>query len=107
MTDGFIIENIRNQVISAGLAENEADFCTRWLYQNEGNMHTLRSQNRQPNVDALTACSSTLAFYARAFSDSNHSYLQATARNLQEMQMVCEDALQRVCQPQSVGCSIQ
>lgn len=107
MTDRFIIENICNLVIAEGLAENEADFCTRWLCQNEGYMQTLRAQNRQPKVDALTACSSKLAFYAGAFSVSDRSYSQATARNLQELQMFCEDALERVCQPQAVRCSIQ
>lgn len=106
MTDGFIIENICNQVIAEGLAESEADFCIRWLSRNEGYMHNLRLQNTQPSADALAVCANKLAFYAAAFCDSDRSYSQATGRNLRELQLICEEALQRVCQPKPQGHSI-
>ena len=57
----LIIENICNLVIAEGLAENEQDFCERWLCRGEGYMRTLRFRGLQPSADALAVCANKLA----------------------------------------------
>ena len=56
----LIIENICNLVIAEGLAENEQDFCERWLCRGEGYMRTLRFRGLQPSADALAVCANKL-----------------------------------------------
>jgi hypothetical protein len=50
MTEKLIIENICNLIIAEGLAENEQDFCERWLCRGEGYMRTLRFRGEQPHL---------------------------------------------------------
>lgn len=106
MTAKLIIENICNQVIAEGLAENEQDFCVRWLCRGEGYMRTLRFRDLQPSADALAVCANKLAFYAEAFSNSDRAYSQATGRNLRELQQICEDAIRHAAQQKWQGHSI-
>ena len=106
MTERFIIVNICNQVIAEGLAENEQDFCMRWLCRGEGYMRTLRFRDLQPSADALAVCANKLAFYAEALSESDRPYSQATGRNLRELQLICEDTIRQAAQRQWQGHSI-
>jgi len=100
MTERFIIENICNQVIAEGLAENEQDFCMRWLCRGEGYMRTLRFRGLQPSADALAVCADKLRFYALALSASDRASSQATGRALQLLHSTCEDAIRSAAQRQ-------
>ena len=61
----LMIENICNLVIAEGLAENEGDFCERWLCRAEGYMRTLRFRQLQPSVEALMTCADKLVITRR------------------------------------------
>ena len=106
MTEKMIIENICNLVIAEGLAENEQDFCERWLCRGEGYMRTLRFRGLQPSADALAVCANKLGFYADAFLASDRPYSVHTGRNLQALQRLCEDQLRKAAQSKWQGHSI-
>jgi len=89
----LIIENICNLVIAEGLAENEQDFCERWLCRGEGYLRTLRFRKLQPSAAALAVCASKLGFYADAFIASDRPQTQHTGRALKGLQQLCEQEL--------------
>jgi len=95
----LVIENICNLVIAEGLAENEQDFCERWLCRGEGYMRTLRFRGLLPSTDAIAVCANKLGFYADAFMASDRPYTVQSGRNLRELQQLCEAEIRKsVCQ---------
>ena len=103
----LIIENICNLVIAEGLAENEQDFCERWLCRGEGYMRTLRFRQLQASTDALAVCASKLGFYADAFMASGRRYSVQTGKNLKQLQQLCEDELTKAANSKWQGYSAQ
>ena len=103
MADRFIIENICNLVIAAGLAENEQDFCEEWLCRGEGYMRTLRYRQLQPSAAALAVCADKLRYYADALEASERTHYQHTGRSLRVLQHLCEDELQAGARKQWQG----
>lgn len=106
MNEKMIIENICNLVIAEGLAENEQDFCERWLCRGEGYMRTLRFRGLQPSADALAVCANKLGFYADAFLASDRPHSVHTGRSLQVLQHLCEAELRKAAQSKWQGHSI-
>ena len=106
MAKQLIIGTICNLVIGEGLAENEQDFCERWLCRGEGYMRTLRFRGLQPSAGALAVCANKLGFYADAFLTSNRPYSMYAGRNLQALQRLCEDELRNAAQNKWQGHSI-
>ena len=94
----LIIENICNLVIAEGLAENEQDFCERWLCRGEGYMRTLRFRGLQPSADALAVCANKLGYYADAFLAIDRLHSVHTGHSLQVLQHLCEAELRKAAQ---------
>lgn len=91
----LMIENICNLVIAEGLAENEGDFCERWLCRAEGYMRTLRFRQLQPSVEALMTCADKLGYYAEIFAASDRSDTRVSAANLHALAVACRAAVER------------
>ncbi|KGL00747.1 MULTISPECIES: DUF6626 family protein [Roseobacteraceae] len=107
MAEKLTIENICNLVIAEGLADNEQDFCERWLCRGEGYMRTLRFRGLQPSTDALAVCANKLGFYADAFLSSGRNYSVQTGKNLRQLQQLCEHELTQAAKSKWQGYSIQ
>lgn len=91
----IVIESICNLVIAEGLAENEGDFCERWLCRGRSYMRTLRFRQLQPSVEALSACADKLGYYADVFAASDRSDTRASAASLRILAQQCRDAVER------------
>jgi hypothetical protein len=99
----FIIENICNLVIAEGLAENEGDFCERWLCRGESYMRTLRFRQLQPSAEALTTCADKLGYYAAIFAASDRARTRVSAGNLRVLERECRAAVERAARERWQG----
>jgi hypothetical protein len=99
----MIIENICTLVIAEGLAENEGDFCERWLCRGSSYMRTLRFRQLQPSVEALTTCADKLGYYAEVFAASDRPDTRASAANLHVLERECRGAVERAARERWQG----
>lgn len=99
----LIIENICNLVIAEGLAENEGDFCERWLCRGESYMRTLRFRQLQPSAEALTTCADKLGYYADLFAKSDRADTRTSAANLRVLERECRAAVERAARARWQG----
>ena len=58
-----ILNEIRDELIAMGLAQNEPEFCVAWLGRGIGYMRTLRHLSQEPSAEAL-AILAALAMHA-------------------------------------------
>ena len=60
-----ILNEIRDELIAMGLAQNEPEFCVAWLGRGIGYMRTLRHLSQEPSAEALAILASKLQHYTQ------------------------------------------
>ena len=61
----MILNEVRDELIDMGLAENEPEFCVAWLGRGVGYMRTLRHLGQEPSAEALAILASKLGHYTQ------------------------------------------
>lgn len=60
-----ILNEVRDELIAMGLAQNEPEFCVAWLGRGIGYMRTLRHLSQEPSAEALAILASKLGHYTQ------------------------------------------
>jgi hypothetical protein len=60
-----ILNEVRDELIAMGLAQNEPEFCVAWLGRGIGYMRTLRHLRQEPSAEALVILASKLQHYTQ------------------------------------------
>lgn len=89
-----VLEQLRDELISAGLVSNTAEFCISWLGKSECYIRTLRHSRLDASADALNTCASKLGYYAKQLEHSKSAQHVCWGELMRKHKMLCEQALE-------------
>lgn len=89
----MVLEEIKQELMTANAVKGEEEFCVGWLGKNASYMRTLRFQNLQPSADALAVCASKLDYYTQRLEHSSDAKHKQWAQRFEVLHHKCVTAL--------------
>lgn len=98
-----LIEKIKTKVIEQKLANNEEDFCNKWLSKNKSYLRVLRHKNLEPSMATLLICADRLGYYAQSCENSKHDSLRGVCDVLRQLAQECRAAVENAARKRWQG----
>ena len=90
-----LLEQLRDELIACGVAQNTPEFCRAWLGRSEGYIRTLRNHGTGPSVETLTICSHKLGYYAERLRETGAAEHGKLALRFDRLKALCDVAIAR------------